>query len=309
MKIVVLYAVPPTSRKAAMWWDGFTAALDLLAERHLVRWVNVLAVTPTTLGRSLDEADAVMVKSSFGGIADAASRPWLARRPDLLTALAISGSGAPRPGDLGRFDVLFHETQWYRSFVSRHPTVVHAFGVDTRVMRVRPGIYRDIDWLMVGQPASYKRPESLIAKPGRRVLAGDLAGVPAEVLESLATGGVELMDFVPYTELAELYSRARTVLVTCELHGGGERSVLEARACGAEVRIADDNPKLAELMCGQVFDHEYYASQIEEGLLRAKDRPLGRTRKFIAHQTRNAAESSFRRAAGHLTRRAKIESP
>jgi hypothetical protein len=43
--------------------------------------------------------------------------------------------------------------------------------------------------------------------------------------------------------------------------------VLEARACGSLVHVADDNPKLQELVRQPVvWDHEYYARQLAAGV-------------------------------------------
>lgn len=302
MKIAVLYAVPPESRKATSWHDGFTAAVDLLRPVHEVTWVNLLDTSAADVQAALDSSDAAVVKSSFGGVPDVLSRPWLARRPWLPVALVISGTGPPRRGDLRRFDVLFHETDWYRPFIADHPAVVHAFGVDTRIMRPRPELERDIDWLMVGQPASYKRPQQLLGLTGRRVLVGDLTNAPTATTTVLASDGVELIDFVPYPVLAELYARSRAVVVACELHGGGERAVLEARACGTAVRVTENNPKLAELLSGRIYDHDYYAEQLDRGLRLATTRPLSRSSKFEAHLIRTVAESRSRTVAGMVAR-------
>jgi hypothetical protein len=80
-------------------------------------------------------------------------------------------------------------------------------------------------------------------------------------------GGVEVFDFMSYTELADCYRRAQNVLVAASIEGGGERSVLEARACAARVHVADDNPKLQELATQPVvWDHEYYSRQVNRGV-------------------------------------------
>ena len=74
-----------------------------------------------------------------------------------------------------------------------------------------------------------------------------------------------MLDFISYEELAQYYRRARNVLVAASVHGGGERSVLEARACATPVHVADDNPKLRELANQSgVWDHEYYDGSLLE---------------------------------------------
>lgn len=50
------------------------------------------------------------------------------------------------------------------------------------------------------------------------------------------------------------------------LRGGGERAVLEARLLGVEVEVAEDNPKLAELVTSPIYDHAYYARKLLYGV-------------------------------------------
>ena len=48
--------------------------------------------------------------------------------------------------------------------------------------------------------------------------------------------------------------------------GGGERSLLEARACGTAVEVEEDNPKLIALRDGPMLDHHLYADQLLAGI-------------------------------------------
>jgi hypothetical protein len=57
-----------------------------------------------------------------------------------------------------------------------------------------------------------------------------------------------------------------TVYVPDDYLGGGERAVLEARTLGVKVQIEPDNPKLAELVTSPIYDHAYYAEQLNYGL-------------------------------------------
>lgn len=55
---------------------------------------------------------------------------------------------------------------------------------------------------------------------------------------------------------------------------GGKRAVLEGRAFGCEIEIADNNPKLASLLLAPTWNHEDYADK----LLQAFDEAIsGRT--------------------------------
>jgi glycosyltransferase involved in cell wall biosynthesis len=269
LRVSVAYAVPPDSRKAAAWHDGFTAAMDLLSEQFEITWLNLHPADPARpehLDR-LADGDCLLVKSNWGWIVDEAVRGHRPRRQP-PRGLLVSGTAAPpRPRSMRFYDVLFYETPWYAPALAGHPCRIHAFGVDTTVMRPDPGVARDVDWLSVGALRPYKRHELLLERSGRRVVVGDLTGADRAIVDRLERGGVEIVDFVGYEELARYYRRARHVLVGASLEGGGERSVLEARACGAAVQVLDDNPKLAGL-AGEpvVWDAGYYAHRLGHGI-------------------------------------------
>jgi glycosyltransferase involved in cell wall biosynthesis len=269
----VAYAVPPGSRKAAAWHDGFTAGMEHLADEFDVRWLNLHPDHPDQAGhlKGLDDCDFLLVKSNWDWIVDRLVREHCAGGA-VPKGILISGVGDPprRRRRLRFYDVLWYQTPWYEPRLRRHPHRIHAFGVDTRVMRPLPGVERDVDWLSVGALRRYKRHERLLDKPGRRVVVGDLTDPDPGLLEELRDGGVEVVDFVTYDELGDYYRRARNVLIAAEVEGGGERSLLEARACGARVEIAEDNPKLRGLQeAPEIWDHRYYGEQLAKGIRRA----------------------------------------
>lgn len=271
-KIHVVHAVPEVAQSFGIDHDGFTAAVDVLAERHDVTWLNVHpanADAPSQAARIAD-ADFVLVRSDWGWYPCAAADRAL-RGSQQPVGLLIAGSHAPPSNtEALRFDVLFYETPWYAPLVQDHPFAVEAFGVDTRSMN--PGTAeRDIDWLMVGRLAEFKRPLQLMEKSGRRVAVGDLASAPAEIRRALEADGVEVRDFMTYDELAGYYQRSKRVLVPCEPDGGGERAVVEGRACGCEVEVAPDNPKLASLLDVPLRSHEWYADVLERAILDVLD--------------------------------------
>jgi len=265
----VAYAVPPGSRKAALWHDGFTAGMELLQEEFQVRWLNVHPEHPDRKEHlsGLEDCDYLLVKSNWDWIVDRCVRERC-RRSGPPKGLLISGVASPprRRRTLRFYDALFYETRWYEAKLRRHPRRFQAFGIDTRVMRTRQGVERDIDWLSVGALKPYKRHERLLDKRGRRVVVGDLANSEPAVLSQLKAGGIEVSDFVSYEELAGYYRRARNVLAAATVTGGGERCVLEGRACGATVHVAEDNPKLRGLLEEPVWDHTHYARQLATGI-------------------------------------------
>lgn len=266
MRINVVHAMPRVSAAYGIAEDGFTAAMELVADRHEVRWLNVHPYNDDHRQQEalIADCDFVLVRSDWGWLpARAADRAL--RGSALPVGLLIAGSTLPPPlVEMLRYDVLFFETPWYAQFVTGHPFAVQAFGVDTRFMvdHGRPAPERTYDWVMVGRLASFKRPERLLTKTGRRLAIGDFSVSRPEIEGRLRADGVELVDQQTYAELAELYNDTKGVFVPCELQGGGERAVLEGRACGCVIEIADDNPKLASLLDSPIWSHEDYAERL-----------------------------------------------
>ena len=268
LRINIAYAVSPRSRKAAAWRDGFTAAVEYLQRDVDVTWLNLHPHHPSQdehLAR-LGDCDCLFVKSNWGWIVDELVRKHCPQNGP-PKALLISGvAEPPRRRRMRFYDLLFFETHWYEPKLKRHPCRIHAFGVDTRIMRPDPHAQRSIDWLSVGALRLTKRHEFLLEKEGRRVVIGDLLSADDALVARLERGGIQVLDFIGYEELAQYYRRARNVLVAASVHGGGERSVLEARACATPVHVAEDNPKLQELANqADVWDHEYYSRQLARG--------------------------------------------
>lgn len=274
MRINVAYAVPPKSIKSTTWHDGFTAAIDVIAQEHEVNWLN-FHPDYTDLQKSHNQVldcDFLLIKSNWNWIVTEALRDVIRKDRSTKKGIMISGTAKPPRGSaLNRYNVLFYETPWYEPQLKRHPLRVQAFGVDTDVMRPDSRVERDIDWLSVGKIVGYKRHEKLIGLPGRRVVAGDIIDADPNILGALQADGIEIAGFQSYTDLAKLYQRSKNVLINCKIQGGGERAVLEARACFSTVHIAKDNPKLAGLVKSDVWDHHYYAAQLLKGIIASRN--------------------------------------
>ncbi len=265
MHINVVHATPHTSSQHGKEHDGFVAALEIIGQKHDVRWVNVHPNNPDfrSQERLIGDCDFLLIRSDWEWIPARAADRALLKAPNLPAGLVIAGSSpAPALQLQKRYDCLAYETEWYAPFVAEHPYSFQAFGVDTTFMRNFQMSERPWDWLMVGRLAGFKRPLALCGKKGYRIAIGDMSSADERTVSSLRSSGVEVRDFVPYPELARLYNLSKNVLVPCELQGGGERAVLEARACGCSVEVAADNPKLKSLLDVPVTDHMQYADKL-----------------------------------------------
>lgn len=255
-----------------LWKDGLWAALEILKKSYNLSIFNLRSGIDTWEKSFQQQTfDFILGWGAFRSPVDNFIHNAYASTPH---GLCIGGTAMPMCDDYN-YDVLFHETKWYRKSVLKDwidmgGYAVHAFGVNTNVYWYFNDSLKIIDWLSVGALSIWKRQHLLKEKKGVRLLIGEVQqeNLPESmsIANDLIKNGVGIMDMVSPKVLAHFYNQSKNVLVPCELHGGGERAVLEARSCGCNVEVMDDNPKLIELIDSPVYDHYYYAKQLEEGL-------------------------------------------
>lgn len=282
IRVLVVYAINPDSLKATTWSDGFVAAMGLLNDVYEISWFNCYGRPG---GRSFRDAarkcDLVLANSNWGWIVDRYVRRHLwSSRP--RRAINVQGVRDVTGREMSYYDVIYYQTEWYRRRLPQSPRLVHAFGTNTMVMYAPPEPQLSLwDWLFVGSILPYKRPLLLLEKPGRRLAVGEFDQSDPDLIAQLRAGGVEVRPYVALEELRELYWSAQRTYVPCTLDGGGERAVLEARACGCEVVIEEDNPKLREVMeRSGAWDERYYANQLGKGIEMAFDSHPQRFARF-----------------------------
>lgn len=259
-RVLFVYDLPTEHQ----WCDGLWAALNLLDQDFEITRLNLLGA-PAFDARGYD---LLLGWGAFGSAVDRSMHQYQHR---FKKALCIAGCATP-PEGADKYDVLFYETKWYRPQISFHPNIVHAFGINTDIFSPTdlptPIVW---DYISVGAFAKWKRLEKLADKKGNKLAVGYYQdGNEAESLEiarHLIKAGVMVSNQVNPYDLANLYQWSRTAYIPAELIGGGERSVLEARACGLKVEIEPDNPKLQELLDCPLYDHIYYAAQLKKGIL------------------------------------------
>lgn len=182
--------------------------------------------------------------------------------------LCIGGNVHPQDTDC--YDVLFYETEWVKNFLKLKGNLVHAFGINTDIFNDYKNKYAFIDYLSVGALAKWKRHHLLKNRYGRRFVVGEVQkdniSESMEIITDLLKNGVAIIPQQPTRYLSDLYNSTTTVYVPADIYGGGERAVLEARACGCKVEIEDDNPKLKELLTSPIWDENYYAEQLKKGI-------------------------------------------
>ena len=279
IKVLILYYVPDNTIKKDNWVDGFTSAVELMRKDFAVTMWNLFDSKPSA--GQINEFDFVMTKSNWGWIVD---QYFQSIQAQVQTKSGIMISGSADPKDESNYDVLFYETSWYRPKVEHHPNIVHAFGIDTDLMRPK-SVSKKYDWIAVGAFKPYKRFDRLLDKPGKGIVIGEypkrqfkggllgrlkyLVNAKPDIVVQLNKRDVETLNFMPYEDLCDYYNMSKLAYIPATLNGGGERSLLEARACGLDVVIENDNPKLESMLSEPVYDHRYYAKQMSDAIVKA----------------------------------------
>lgn len=245
------------------WLDGLYAALNLLEEDFEIEKCNLQVTNP-----EYRHYDFVLGWGAFGSRVDQVMQ----RFSDKQKGLCIAGNATP-PTGASNYDVLFYETKWYRPQIDFHPNIVQAFGINSDIFNTidipTPIVW---DYIGAGSLASWKRWEKMTEKAGNRLVIGqyqvDNEAESGEIAKTLLKGGVMVAPMVNPFDLAMLYHYSRTAYIPADISGGGERSVLEARACGLTVEVELDNPKLNELLSLEIIPNHYdYAKTLKKGIL------------------------------------------
>jgi len=275
MKILFVY----DHKYPELWRDGLWAALNLLEK-------DGFEIDKLNLQNKEEEGKVIGYKSyditlGWGAFNSSVDNLLLNLSPTLSgkKSLCLGGYALPKPGRTIDYDVLFYETDWTMSWLAGLPIkseAIHAFGVNTDIYRPMPDAIKIWDWVSVGAFALWKRHYLLREKGGYRMAIGEIQkeNYPESlsIIGDLLKHEIAVSDMQDAETLAKIYNSAYSVYIPAELMGGGERAVLEARACGIPVEVEYDNPKLQELVKGPVWDHYYYFDQLKKGILAAYDK-------------------------------------
>lgn len=261
-KIAILFYIPETEvEKYNNWSDGFVKGIKLLKPQYSINWVNLFDTKPNK--KELESYDFIIVKSCWNWIVDKYVRSF--DNLDVPLGIMVSCSlPPPHIKALMKYDVVWYETMTYKTHVANHPYVFHAFGIDSDIFYPR-GLSKTIDVLSIGAFKKYKRFEKINSLSGRKVIIGNnKTSESKEIINTLKD--VEVISYVSQEEMAIIINKSRLVYIPAGPQGGGERAVLEARACGVEVKVEPDNHKLLELCKGSIWNQETIKRGILDGI-------------------------------------------
>ena len=246
--------------------DGLAMAVNLLEKDFEVTRLNLQESSNQS---KTPLVDFVLGWGAFGSPVDqwlqTYSVPW-------KKGLCVAGNSLP-PINPDTYSILFCETDYVKDVYLRgiKSKKVKAFGVNTDIF-FKSDFPSAIVWdyIGVGSFSSWKRWEKMRDKKGSRLVVGEYQTnneyESLTIIRDLVQSGVMVSDMVSPFDLSNLYQWSRTAYIPADINGGGERAVLEARACGIQVEVEDDNPKLKELLEIPVPSHVDYYKSLRDGI-------------------------------------------
>lgn len=264
---LVVYGNPAKRDLPEHTTSGLYRALELLSNKYQFVYKN--AFFDTLADEQRNALDCVLMSGTLGAKVD----QWVWRHvpAHIPKAAQITSSyGLRKNVRLFVYDLFFYETHWYFENVFKmRGRGVHAFGTVRSLFYPPPKeAERDIDYLLSSNlkyPGG-RRPKFFLKKNGKRVAILGTSKKAQEITKVFQDAGIEVIQPLGAEDLANLYRRTKVVYIPHTVTGGGDRTLLEARACGCKVEIEKDNPKLRELLNGPIYDEQYYARQIDKGL-------------------------------------------
>ena len=239
--------------------DGLWAALNLLENDFQVDRHNLQAGTV-----EFRDYDFILGWGGFNSPVDNYIKHFPGKK-----GLCIGGNAFPLTEG---YDIYFYETEWSKKHLKLPSNSVHAFGINSDLYNQPQLPFPMIwDYIGVGSLSYWKRWEKMADKQGMKLVVGefqkDNVAESSRIVNHLLSSGIMVSPMVNPYDLANFYHWSRTLFIPSEVNGGGERAVLEARACGLKVEIENDNPKLKELLTSPIWDEVYYAEQLKKGIL------------------------------------------
>jgi hypothetical protein len=320
LNLLLVHAAPAPD---GSWETAFGSAWHLLRD-NMPGNITSFATLPLVEGvvpkdyDPLRLADVVYVKSNFGWFVDTYFRKYVSNMPNGMRRpkIVLLVSGVVPPSKPEFYDAFVYEVSFYERFIKHLPQPrLHGFGIDTRFMRRPTAVERKkhkkkFDFVWVGQLGDYKRARWVLSETPRdaKTLVICTSVNDKQLYRALEKSPkVALLRAQTYDGLRARLWESKAAFITMPTGGGGERLVLEARACGLPLYVAKDNTKLLDLATGPLYDIYYYALRILQAAdLVLVDRPVFRSLSYEQVQFLDKSpllkfEQHPRRAA-HLNR-------
>lgn len=263
-RILFVYDLKP----GKPWEDGLYAALEVLKADFEIDKLNLAEDSITDF--DVLRYDFVLGWGAFGSAVD---KTVLAFPKAVKKGLCIAGDANEPSVEAFEYAVLFYETQNQKdNALAGIPNTFQAFGINGDIYKLpEKPVEKLWDYIGVGSFSTWKRWEKMVKKPGTKLVIGHYQVENTYESDQIALFclgfNVMVSNELEAEKLAKFYQASKKAYIPAmPKGGGGERALLEARACGLEVEVEDDNDKLKELLTVPVWDHHYYAAQLKKGL-------------------------------------------
>lgn len=255
------------------WKDGLYAALKILEKDYDIYRCNLASISSRDFAPNFENMDFILVWGAFGS-----RQVSQIAKIKKKKGVCIAGGPINHP-DAYKFDVVFVETPWHvREFKKIGIDAKLAFGTNTELFKTFPSKMLAIFYAIYPAAfAKWKRHKLFVEKygdSGRRhhsLAVGYMQpdGWEKECYEICMASDLAVLPMVTPEVLVWLYNQSVAVAVTASLFGGSERTVLEGLACGCEVEVESDNPKLVELLeenKKRLWTEKDYAKALKGGI-------------------------------------------
>lgn len=240
--------------------DGLTSALSLLKNENF-KIENYNLNIDTEL--DLYKYDFVLGHGAFNSQVD-----LFCKNLNIKKALCIAGVTL-EPDHSKNYDILFYETDYFGKTL-KHKNKIKAFGVNTEIYKKINSV-KIWDVISVGALSLWKRQSYLTNKIGNKIVVGEIQlnnlKESLSIIDFLLKNNIAVSPVVSSEILSSMYNLSKLCYIPANIYGGGERAVLEARSCGIDVEVENDNPKLKELLYGPIYTHFDYAENLKKGIL------------------------------------------
>lgn len=286
MKILFVY----DHQYPDFWRDGLWAALSLLEKQGFEidkfnlskRGNSSPHLVELLFENKVKEVDFILGWGAFNSSVDKLLQSTAQKVSKKPIGLCMAGNSFS-PRGLENYAIIFFETEWsfekyLAPYINTHPGIktefIHAFGINSDIYKPIIDCVPIWDWTSVGAFALWKRQYLLKNKGGYRLAIGEIQKnnitESMEIISDLMIDGVAISDMVEPEVLTKIYNSSERIFIPADINGGGERAVLEARACGRPVEVEPDNPKLKELLTWKehngVPDQFFYADRLLESI-------------------------------------------
>lgn len=251
------------------WHDGLSAALHYLEEKYNweIDYFNIPSHPPEFDPQNYD----------FGLFWGALNRPQHERRIFSKQGLCFGG-GPTFHTNINNFDIIFAESKVdLLEFQKYGIKSMKAFGTNTELFIPLPKQVKVWDFIYPAAFAKWKRHDVFVDQVrGKKALAVGYMQpneYEKECYEICLKNGIAVIPWVPGEVMPWLYNASKMCLITADENGGCQRTVLEAKACGIEVAVVSESPKLlelADLTRKEVlsdWSEKQYAEDLKKGIL------------------------------------------